>query len=133
RRHAGDVAEATGRDGFEAVFGFAAASRPQGRAEAHEVPAHLHPGALRDPHVAAFMERHRNQDSESEQHYADNEHHRVGRTSCATACLALLRAQRCASNTSSTVAGSAAHWSAALRTSAIVRTMAGKPVRPARN
>src|SRR6185437_12252765 len=137
RGHTRDVAEATERDRLDAVFGVAElvgpTRRPQGRTEAHEVAAHLHPGRARRPHVPALVQRHRHKDEERKKRDADDPHHHlVVTTSRETAPFARSRAQCCASSTSSTVAGSAAHWSAARRTSAIVRTIAGNRMRPAR-
>ena len=133
----GDVAEPAQRDGLDAVLGVAQLvgppRGPQRRAEADEVAAHLHPGGARHPHVPAFVQRHRHQDGQREQRDADDPHHLVVTTSRDTAPLALSRAQRCASSTSSTVAGSAAHWSAACSTSAMVRTIVGNRIRPSRN
>ena len=131
RGHARDVAEAAQRDGLDAVLGLAQlvgpAGGPQRRAEADEVATHLHPGGARHPHVAAFVQCHRQQDAQRERDDAEHEHHLVSspfpEISRSTARFARSRAQRCASSTSSTVAGSAAHWSAARSTSAIVRTM----------
>jgi len=65
-------------------------------------------------------------DGDSEQHYADNEHHRVGRTSCVVSISVmpgLLRAQRCASSTFP-LSRVLRPLVGGLRTSPIVRTMA---------
>jgi hypothetical protein len=132
RGHAGDVAEAAQRSRFDAVLRFATPHRPQRGAKANEIAAHLHAGGPRHPHVPAFVQRHRHQNGQREQRHTDDPHHLVLTTSRDTAPLALSLAQRCASSTSSTVAGSAAHWSAACSTSAIVRTMAGNRIFPSR-
>src|SRR5262249_17279374 len=137
RGHARDVAEPAEWNRLDAVFGGAQLvgplDRPQGRSEADEIAAHLHPGGTRHPHVPAFVQRHGYQDAERKEHDADDPHHFVVTTSRETAPLALSRAQRCASSTSSTVAGSAVHWSAACSTSATVFTIVGNRMRPSRN
>ncbi|SHW80962.1 Uncharacterised protein [Mycobacteroides abscessus subsp. abscessus] len=113
RRHARDVAEAAQRDSLDAVLGRAEpvgpVRGPQRRAEADEVPPHLHPGGPGHPHVAALVQGHRYQQTQRKERDADRIHHRAGTTSCATMRRARSRAQSCASSTSSTVLGSAAH------------------------
>src|SRR4029079_8592062 len=85
---------------------------------------------------AAFVQCNRQQDAQRERDDAEHEHHVVSspflEISRSTSRFARSRAQRWASSTSSTVAGSAAHWSAARSTSAIVRTIAGNPMLPSR-
>ena len=137
RRHARDVAEAAERDGLDAVLGVAelvgAHGRPQRRTEADEVATHLHSGGARHPHVTAFVQGHRDQNGQCEQHNAQYEHHLVGTTSCATARLRpvpgpVLRVEYVVhgSRFRRPLVGSAQHLGD-------VRTIAGNRIRPSRN
>ena len=96
---------------------FARFDRPRGSAaEADEIAAHLHLAVgTGDPHVATFVQNHRDQDGQREQRDAESRHHRDRETSCGRRASKRVAGAlpeeyiAGAASASSTVAGSAAH------------------------
>src|SRR4030095_1970696 len=74
RGHPDDLDEAAQRDRLDAVLGLALLERPQRRAEADEVPGHLHAEGLRRAHVTGLMEADGDQNADGEDDDPDGLH-----------------------------------------------------------